>query len=208
MEMNPLYVNKAVSPIHLFGYTHTLLEQRKKKPTKEIPSTESQVHFSALLSSGRCEYLSKGRRTPYHQHPFPYFFSYTHRKAEQASMMLLSPSSLEFSMVPTHWFSFHYCLTILGRKLPTTLAPFSLSLPPTLLDLRFNMASEKGLGVKSAFAFHCILSATGSYHSRSHLCKLIFKSVKISLLNRQHLLQKSGRHGRVSLPLSIKVLSC
>lgn len=109
---------------------------------------------------------------------FPTFFSYTRREAEQASMMLLSPSSLEFSMVPTHCFSFHYCLTRLGRKLPTTLAPFSLSLPPTLLDLRFNMASEKGLGVKSAFAFHCIVSATGSYHSRSHLCKLIFKSVK------------------------------
>ena len=29
--------------------------------------------------------------------------------------------------------------------------------------------------------------------STSRLCKLIFKSVKITLLNRQHLLQKSGR---------------
>ena len=52
---------------------------------------ESQIHFSALVSCGRCEYLSKGRCAPCHQHPFPYFLSYTHRKEEQASMMLFSP---------------------------------------------------------------------------------------------------------------------
>lgn len=107
-----LVCEQACFPICLFGYTPCWTEGKKPK--------EFTFHRVADTSlCGRCEYLSKGRCVPCHQESFPYFLSHTGREI----------SHPWYWAVPTHWPSPRYSLTRLGRKLPSTLAPFSLSVP-------------------------------------------------------------------------------
>lgn len=148
--------------IHLSG----LKEKTQGVTFHRVPNT---------FLCGRCEYLGKGRCAPCHQQPFPYFLSHT-GKENSHPWCCSPPPSQVLPTVPTHWFSLHYSLTRLVRKFPTTLAPFSLSLSPTLLGVRFNISWEKRSGQKRAFAFCHMSAANSSYHTRSHFCKLIFKS--------------------------------
>lgn len=158
---------------------------RLKKKTRRYTPQNPRYITLHLWAVGNVNTYAKGDVLPVAS-PFPYFLSYTSRKEDQSCMMLYSPflagvpdCSITLVLIP--W------LSDLGRKLLATLAPFSPSLPAALVDLRLQVAWEKRLGGNNAFAFHHIPSVTSSYHIRSNLCKLVFKSVKISFLNKQHL---------------------
>lgn len=172
--------NKSLTWRRLFPWFISLDTQSSWLKKKNQGDTLHRIPGTSLCTCELWEmWILKGRCTPCHQHPFPYLLSYTYRKEEQSSMMYLpfltgvADCSITLVLIPL--------LSDPGRKLLATLAPFALSLPPTSLDLRFQVAWEKRLGGNSAFAFHHIPSVTGSYYIRSHLCKLILKSVKIFL---------------------------
>lgn len=164
MEANPLYVNK---PINLFGYTPVWIEG--KNPRGYIPQSPRYFPLWEMRIFRQREMCSMSPAT------FSLLLSHT-GKENSHPWCCSPPPSQVLPTVPTHWFSLHYSLTRLVRKFPTTLAPFSLSLSPTLLGVRFNISWEKRSGQKRAFAFCHMSAANSSYHTRSHFCKLIFKS--------------------------------
>lgn len=160
------------------------------------------------MSWGRCEYLSKGRCVPWiHVRSILFHTFFPIHIEGRTGIHDACSSILPLSLWSSKWFQHtgsHSTIAWPDREESVLLLWLHFhSLCLLLLDLKFNMAWEKGLGENSNLPFHHIPSATGSYHIRSHLCKLKLKSVEISLLNRQYLLQSLVGVGESCSPCQV-----